>query len=156
MLFHNADVNRKRQESGLVPVNSLWFYGGGRYVAPGTCEYKAVAADNSLARGLAIACGVRVGNLCQDFSDDLLDEGRILMVNESLRRSALSGDSERWLEEMDCLERLFGRLEQKLKSGPLAAINIYTCDGSRYQIDGRQLRIFWKRMWSLLTERNNA
>jgi hypothetical protein len=153
MLFHNADVNSKREQRGLAPVNSLWFYGGGRYIEPGACEYKAVGTDNSLARGLAIACGVTVGRLCQDFSEDLLDEGRILMVNESLRRSALSGDSERWLEEMDCLERLFGRLEQKLKSGAVSAVNIYTCDGSRYQIDSRRLKPFWKRAWSLLADR---
>jgi hypothetical protein len=155
MLFHNADVNRKREERGVAPVNSLWFYGGGRYIAPGSCRYEAVGTDSSLARGLAMACGVAVGNPCRDSLEDLLGADRILLANESLRRTVLIGDSERWLEEMSCLERLFGKLEHKFKSGALSMLNIYTCDGSIYQIDKRRFEGFWKRTWSFLSARNN-
>jgi hypothetical protein len=153
MLFHNSPLNRLREERGSAPINSLWFYGGGRYVAPGNCEYKVVGTDSSLARGLAIACGVTVENPCQDSLEHLLDEGRILLVNESLRRSALSGDTEGWLEAMNCLERLFGRLEPKLKSGAVSMMNIYNCDGAVYKLDKRRFRSFWKKAWSLFADR---
>jgi hypothetical protein len=36
LLLHQAPMNRQREEQGRLPVNSMWFWGGGRAPAPAT------------------------------------------------------------------------------------------------------------------------
>ena len=60
MLLHNAEVNQNRERVGLTPVNSIWFWGGGK---PHTIELpkkkiqKLFASDETQGKTLAIAAG---------------------------------------------------------------------------------------------------
>ena len=60
MLLHNAEVNQNRERVGLTPVNSLWFWGGGK---PHTIELpkkkiqNLFASDETQGKTLAIAAG---------------------------------------------------------------------------------------------------
>jgi hypothetical protein len=53
MLLHQHAVNSEREEAELLPVNSVWLWGGGIYESPSLQPYAAVMADDPLARGLA-------------------------------------------------------------------------------------------------------
>jgi hypothetical protein len=152
MLFHNAGVNRDREERGLAPINSLWFYGGGHFTPPPSSEYQVVGADSELARGLATAAGVRAEKLYRDLTVDLPARGRVLLVHEAPLRSLLNGDAEGWLEGLDVVEELVAGLESELRSGVLSAVNIHACDGSLYRVDKRGLKCFWKRARPFLGE----
>ena len=52
MLMHAHPVNEAREAQGALPINSLWFWGGGRL--PECRASLSVWADDALTRGLAL------------------------------------------------------------------------------------------------------
>jgi len=60
MLLHTHPVNAAREAAGQLPVNSVWFWGGGVLPAPPRADLAAVWADDPVARGLACAAGAQL------------------------------------------------------------------------------------------------
>lgn len=58
MLLHAHATNRKREDEGRMPINSLWLWGAGTLPPRIEPRYDGVWAGNPLARGLARAAGV--------------------------------------------------------------------------------------------------
>lgn len=58
MLLHDHPVNQARESQGLPPINSLWFWGGGRRTEPARGVFRLVVADHPLAQALAAAAGI--------------------------------------------------------------------------------------------------
>ncbi len=61
IVLHNHPWNARRAASGRVPVNALWFWGGGSLPAvrnPGTRPSPAVYTDDATAHALAAFAGV--------------------------------------------------------------------------------------------------
>jgi len=59
MLLHTHPVNAARAEAGQLPVNSVWFWGGGVLPTEPHTHFAAVWADDPVARGLAYAAGAQ-------------------------------------------------------------------------------------------------
>ncbi len=57
MLFHDVAVNTRREDAGKLPVNSVWFWGGGRMPAAVPRSWDQVFTDDALATGLAKLTG---------------------------------------------------------------------------------------------------
>jgi hypothetical protein len=53
MLLHQHAANAEREAHGLMPVNSVWLWGGGEYQPPASQPYTVVLANAPLLRGLA-------------------------------------------------------------------------------------------------------
>ncbi len=53
MLFHTHAVNTAREEAGRPPINSLWFWGGGRLPAVTGVAPLQIVSDLPLVQGLA-------------------------------------------------------------------------------------------------------
>lgn len=51
MSLHDHEVNLRRQEEGLQPVNGLWFWGGGFAPEQRTAPHPPVFADDPLLKG---------------------------------------------------------------------------------------------------------
>ncbi len=51
MALHDHDVNRRRQEHGLQPINCLWFWGGGEAPEPETVRLPPLFCDDPLLVG---------------------------------------------------------------------------------------------------------
>jgi hypothetical protein len=58
VVLHNHAVNAARQARGLLPVNSLWFWGAGRLPASATAAYVWIASGDPLLRALAARAGI--------------------------------------------------------------------------------------------------
>jgi hypothetical protein len=58
MLLHDHAVNRARETAGKWPINSVWFWGGGRHLPLPPPAYSVVASHHHLARALAGAAGI--------------------------------------------------------------------------------------------------
>ena len=70
-MLHNHPLNARRAAEGRVPVNTLWFWGGGRHPDRVQAPWRAViGADDELA-ALAAAAGIGAG--AADSGDVLLD-----------------------------------------------------------------------------------
>lgn len=55
MLLHEHEVNRAREAAGKWPINSVWFWGGGRHVPIVPPAFSRLAARHPLAHALAMA-----------------------------------------------------------------------------------------------------
>lgn len=58
ILLHTSPVNAARQARGVLPANSVWFWGGGRLPRPGTVHWTQLWGNTVLAQGLARLTGV--------------------------------------------------------------------------------------------------
>jgi hypothetical protein len=66
MMLHDHAVNREREARGVLPVNAVWFSGGGRLAdvraLPPTFVSAAPSRLGDLARGIARAAGTAASN----------------------------------------------------------------------------------------------
>lgn len=58
ILLHTSAVNAARAARGALPVNSVWFWGGGRLPRTGTVHWTQLWGNTPLAQGLARLTGV--------------------------------------------------------------------------------------------------
>lgn len=61
--LHNHPLNVRRIDSGLVPVNSLWFWGGGVLPDAVTCVAGSVISEDDELRALAVLAGASLTQL---------------------------------------------------------------------------------------------
>ena len=108
MLLHASEVNRERAARGLVPVNSLWPWGGGALpAAPAQPGVDAIAGAGVLGRGLARLVGARALELPERFADleaVLEASAHAVVVPQALAAAASLTDVERWRESLASLD----------------------------------------------------
>src|SRR4030066_31854 len=63
ILLYTSPVNAAREARGLLPANSVWFWGGGGPAPPGGGGWTRVSSDDPLCLGLARLAGVSSGPL---------------------------------------------------------------------------------------------
>lgn len=137
IVLHNHPWNARRAERGLVPVNSLWLWGGG--VLPTTVrgDVARCASDDDLACSLVRLAGGDAGRLPASFADAALTDGCTLF---DLRRTRdLTALQRDWL-----LPVLRAVGEDRYTSA-----TIDTADGGRIMLRNGQRWRFWRRPWSM-------
>ena len=149
MLLHNHAVNAQRVEAGLMPVNSVWFWGEGKMPVSHTVPWDHVYSDDDVVHALAQLSKVECSSL-DDFNADAL-QGRNLVVMTDCYASVQDKDVFRWL---DCLQSVQSRylvpLMVGLKSCIIKSKNLIPVNGYAYQLERYQLRRWWQRRRSLV------
>lgn len=96
MLLHAHPVNQAREARGALPVNSLWFWGEGRYPDIPKTRIASLHADSPIAAALAEGAGIRHGGEPERFADmeDVTANSHeeTIVVLEGLRLPTLAGD----------------------------------------------------------------
>ncbi len=137
IVLHNHPWNARRAERGLVPVNSLWLWGGG--VLPTTVrgDVARCASDDDLACALARLAGGDAGRLPASFADAALTDGCTLF---DLRRTRdLAALQRDWLLP----------LLRAVGEGRCASAILDTADGGRVVLRSGQRWRFWRKPWSM-------
>src|SRR6266700_4288799 len=144
MLLHEHPVNAEREALGELALNSVWFWGGGVIGAAKNRPFSTVFGDDPLARGLALAAGIRALALPKDARSALAalgDEGRVLAVPDAPRETQLRG-------RRTALERdWFLPLLAALKSGRSGMLTLHLAGENRLlQVETvrSDLRYFWR------------
>ena len=112
MLLHNHVVNAQRAEAGMIPVNSVWFWGEGKMPVSHTVPWDHMYSDDEVVCALAKLCKVECLPLA-DFDPDSL-QGRNLLVMADCYTSVQDKDVFRWL---DCLQSIQSRYLSPLNAG---------------------------------------
>ena len=152
MLLHQHPVNEAREERGELPVNGVWFWGGGRFAAPARNPFHRVRTDEPLAAGLARAAGAAVlprPDTAERWLRASGQEGVELIVLDVLSAPASYDDAATWRERLMALEHdWFAPLLDALRSGRIGVITLHAI-GARGTIDvettRQDLRYFWRR-----------
>ncbi len=151
MALHDHPVNEARELRGELPVNSIWFWGGGVLEQPSSRPFDQVLADDPLARGLALASGAAAAPLPADAAALLsaAHSGRVLVLLDALSAPAAYGDAQAWSEQAARLEdRWFAPLLAALRAGRVGMITLHmgTPAGSlSAETVATDLRRFWRR-----------
>ncbi len=149
MLLYAHPVNEARQERGELPINSLWFWGGGDTRQSGiVCEknYDSANSDESLTEMFARAAGVPYQE-----SADVRQEnkGSQLLLHSALRSAIQSGDLHRWRAAVQAFEQNYAQpLWQAMRAGKLARLQIDVLAGENsksFVLTRRDSYQFWRR-----------
>jgi len=105
MLFHMSDVNQQRENSGLLPINSIWLWGGGEIPEIGTPFKKDVYANHMLVKGLANVQNAKClpVNDVESLLEKINQNTSSLVVLEDVFTPACYGDVPVWQEALDVL-----------------------------------------------------
>ncbi len=143
MLFHDHPVNSTRD----VPINSVWFWGGGILPEVKPSGYASVSSSNALASAIANRAAIPCIPVPENASGWLgsLSEGEHLVILEDLMLPARYGDGNEWDKRLRRLETCwFGPLIDAVKNGLELAI-IDNEIGVRFDTKKHDLWKFWKR-----------
>jgi len=127
ILLHQHPHNRDRVAQGKPPINSLWFWGGGRLPESVASSHAQVRSRDSLLRALAVAAGVDVDS---DRQVDALVDLRHL---RSLRQFS---------------DEVVQPLLDAMRRGELDRLVLDFQDGEALSLSAAQRWRFWRRPWT--------
>jgi len=153
MLLYSHSHNEKREASGLVPVNSLWFWGEGSDLGEVAPEIKWIVTDHDFSRQLAAASGLAHSGWRLPWQPDATDMQ--LLVWEGLQAAARCGDWQAWRESLATLESALARpLWEALRAGRIDQIILEVGGVAGWQhaaLKRRDTWAFWRRNRSIAT-----
>jgi hypothetical protein len=150
MLLFQSAVNRKREESGRLTINGIWFSGAGRLPSFAPASRIKVIADELNALGLAKCTGLPSVGLSEVDIDVWPADAVSMMVWMDLVTPVLHADPHAWVEAMQAVEdRLQGLLESMRKQAQ-SCLELYPCNGEVYMLTPSKLRRFWRRHRKLI------
>lgn len=124
MLFHSLPANMQREASGLLPVNGLWFSGGGKLPNEVPGGFAGISGDCCLLKGLDA--------LAADAGSDQL------IVEHTAGRAVLDADRTAW-------EQALAELDVRLQNLMDQDLQLYSCDGLAWRWRPGMRRRWWRR-----------
>ncbi|MFT3850015.1 MAG: hypothetical protein QM739_15485 [Propionivibrio sp.] len=155
-VLHAHPVNRRREEEGRLPINSLWLWGSGRLPARRETDFDGVWSTNTLAHGLARAAGTRahpVPDSAARFLEHAAPDTAHLVVLEDLAGPVQFENGAAYRAAIELLDiRWFAPLRMALLKGRVKTLHIEA--STVYAKLGWQCRRseqwkFWKKPRSL-------
>ncbi len=150
MLLHNHKVNTQRAEAGLIPVNSVWFWGEGELPEKHTAPWDQVYSDDEVVGAMAQLSNVKCSPLA-DCNEAVL-RGRNLIVMTDCYTTVQNKDVFEWLACLESIQSHYlSPLLKNLKHGEIQSLNLLPLNGHAYRLKRKQLRSWWRRRRSLET-----
>jgi hypothetical protein len=148
ILLHTSPVNAAREARGVLPANSVWFWGGGRLPQAGAVRWTQLWSNEPLAQGLARLAGVPSGPLPANGAELLAQSGggeQLLVLG--LPVPILSqADAEVW---QAALERLahdwLTPLMDGVHAGTLTELTLLSDTGASFRYRRLHRWRFWRR-----------
>ena len=148
ILLHTSPVNAARETRGLLPANSVWFWGGGRLPQAGSGRWAQLWSNEPLAQGLARLAEVPRGPVPVN-GEGLLAQpggGKQLLVLGLPAPILSQADAEAW---QTALERLvhdwLAPLAAGVRAGTLAELTLLSDSGASFRYRRRHRWRFWRR-----------
>ncbi|MBI3530285.1 MAG: hypothetical protein HY067_20250 [Betaproteobacteria bacterium] len=152
MLLHAHPVNEEREQRAALPINSLWFSGGGTLPGART-SFQAVMGSSVLARGLSKLASIPFTATEQGIDAIAADD--VLIELRDAATASMHLDPAAWKEALENLEqRWFAPLAEQLKKGRIRHLVIATVgDGRshRWTVSRMNLWRWWRPAGSLST-----
>ena len=151
ILLHTTTVNSKREQNGKRPINSLWFWGGGRLPRIAAVSWARVWSNEPVSLSLARLTGTPSENTPEGF-----DDWRSQADKPGEHLVVLNGicDAAQWNDTMQRIEAKWMQpLLQALKSNVLSSATLMTDSGASFTLTSRQARRWWRRRYSLASYR---
>ena len=150
MALHEHPVNAARDARGDPVINSLWLWGAGKQPAAARGPWQSVSAEEPVALGLARLAGMRhraPGGGAAEWLERAPEEGRHLMVLDSLRGARALGDLDEVARRLQALEdEWFAPLLAALRAGRIGMVTVHVPEAAAsFETARGDLRRFWRR-----------
>lgn len=137
MLFHDADVNRQRQQRGAPVINGLWIWGAGELPASQALrsQMDALWSDDPVAAGLGRLADIDTRPRPRSLESMMASNprGAHLVSLDALLAPAGFDDFAAWRERLQALESdWFEPMLERITTGAITACHIYDCAGQQF------------------------
>lgn len=157
ILLHTASVNAEREQRGELPINSLWFWGGGKLPNLSAVDWTHIYSEEPVSLALARLSQTPSSASPKSFVEwdrQAQRPGSHLVVLDQGRASVQYTEVKQWREFIERLDRdWMAPLFQALKAGSLGQLTIYTENGRAYRLGRSQARRWWRRRRPLAAHR---
>ena len=145
MLLHNHPLNQQRVTTGLMPVNSLWFWGGGSLPAEHPpCPDVTVFADHVQAADMARHCDVPCRSLSSLIDlpiNDMLETAQTIILDTTLVKAWLDADENQLEQNLARINHEWlAPLIEQVRVGELDELHIRTEDGLQGHCNAQSIR----------------
>lgn len=158
IMLHASTVNVEREQRGQLPINSLWFWGGGRLPRSTTLSWSQVWSNEPISMALTRLAGGLPKNTPSSFEDwrKLADKsGEHLVIFTDVHDATLYSDAAHCQQILQGLEKNWMHpLWLALKKNILAQVTITDGLGKTFSLTGKQARRWWRRRRSLAFYQN--
>ena len=150
MALHDCAVNGERERRGVVPVNSVWLWGGGALPPPVTPpSFVQAWSDDVLVRGLARRARIDRGGMPPDAQAWLRGDPRPgvhLVVFDALHPPVRRVDLDAWRAGLVHLSQAWAEpLLGALDRGTVGRVAIHDGRGHRFIATRRKPLRWWRR-----------
>ncbi len=150
MFLHDHPVNAARQASGELPVNGLWFWGGGRRNDLGVdLSIRRIHGDDPLVRGLTRGSSGVEHAPGLPAARSLAESGAAVFVWPDAERALLGGDAEAWLGALQRFEHEYAGILRDVVFQYGGRVELRTGNGWTHLIGPGDRWRFWRRPRSL-------
>ena len=153
MLLHDCEMNSEREQRGILPINSLWFWGIGELpeILPRT--WTRLYSNDPVAQGLAMLSGTEFAQLPSGFSEVANNGdsgGNVLVACKDALSSSKKQDINIWLDSLEQMEQhWFGPILDAIRQKSLHELVIIT-DGHEFTINRYSFLRIWRRQKSII------
>jgi len=153
MILHQSDVNKKRKLEKKIPINSLWFWGGGAGIDInlnhlGDRSKTLVYSEHSFAKSLCQLNQQKCYPLSEKFElpSSVGEADKIIYVIDDFSRAIKNKDIFSWVGLLVQFEENYlTALLEEIKKGKLSQIEIVSPSGKKLLISKGHLRRWWKK-----------
>ncbi len=149
ILLHTANANVLREQQGKLPVNSVWFWGGGRLPKMTSMGWTKVWSEEPVSLALARLSETPTSGIPQGFLEWQLSaatQGDYMVVLDRGRNAAQHSDFPAWSEFLGYLEREWmAPLFDALKNSALDRVTLISDNSRSYSLTPRHARRWWRR-----------
>lgn len=149
ILLHTAAANAAREARGQLPVNSLWFWGGGRLPNMKSAPWTHIYSQEPVSLALARLAGVTSRGRPADYVDwarHATPRGRHLVVLDQARAAVQYHQVDAWRAFIGELERAWiAPALAAVKRRELHALTLYDDHGCSFRLTSRGARRWWRR-----------
>lgn len=148
MLFHDAAFNQQRETAGKLPINTLWFWGGGELVRPLKSDYQLIVSDDDLAKLLAKRTDTRIISEPESIDElfEIMPDGKILLILDELLAYSQNNDYLGWTRQLEQHEQQwFQPLKENVRTKLIKTFSILTSTGERFDYLPHHRWRFWRK-----------
>lgn len=137
MQLYDSEINQQRVSEGKLPINSIWFWGAGTFIANNK-SWQQVHGRSPLLNDLAQHSAIPHNNN-PDWSITSLSSGKQLWVLDEID---IESNWQQQLQQLD--QQVLQPLWEHLRMAKIAKIELQVPDLGNYQLTALDCWKFWK------------
>jgi hypothetical protein len=159
MLMHSHEVNSRRDDSGMLTINSLWFYGAGPLPATDESETVTICSRDDIYKGIAaeLGCDFQQCISVEKYIDYLRAAGhpesakritgkrKHVLHLPALEHVVNYTDVTLWIQQLEELLTLWIYPLMSYAAQHDICMVLYPCNGKQYRFSKLDRWKFWRR-----------